>query len=122
SQPAQLPISTWMFGIERGEGAASASAGEPTSATASFDSSAAMVRSEADHLDATLHALVTRLSSVPGLHLSVSYRHGRLRRFLGDLPYINDLNRRTGPVQRIAVAVGSQSYWLHRDLGWIQCG
>ena len=62
-------------------------------AGASLDSSAAMVRAESDQLDATLHALVRRLSSVPGLMMTVSHRHGRLRRLIGDLPYINDLNR-----------------------------
>jgi hypothetical protein len=95
---------------------------ERTSTGAGLDSSAALVRAESDHLDATLHALVTRLSSVPGLKVSVSYRHGKLRGLLGDLPYINDLNRRTGPIHRLAVVIGSDSYWVHADHGWIKCG
>ena len=93
-----------MFGIQR------------------LDSTSAMVRAEADYLDATLHALVTRLATVPGLSMSVSYRHGRLRRLFGDVPYVNDLNRRTGSIQRIVIAVGPRSYWLHSDLGAIRCG
>jgi hypothetical protein len=91
-------------------------------AGAGLDSSAALVRAESDHLDATLHALVARLASVPGLKVSVSYRRGKLRRLLGDLPYINDLNRRTGPIHRLLVAVGMRSYWVHADHGSIRCG
>jgi hypothetical protein len=89
---------------------------------AALDSSAAMVRAEADHVNATLHALVKRLSSVPGLKMTVSYRHGKLRRLIGDLPYVNDLHRSTDPVHRIVIAVGPCSYWLRSDRGGIACG
>ncbi len=89
---------------------------------AGLDSSAALVRAESDHLDATLRALVTRLSSVPRLKLSVAYRHGKLRRLFGDLPYINDLNRRTGPIHKLLVAVGTSSYRVHAEHGSIRCG
>ena len=109
-----------MFGSDGPEEVAVAPEGR--SAAAGFDSSSAMVRAEADHLDATLHALVTRLSSVPGLTISVSRRHGKLRRLLGDLPYINDLSRRTGPIERIVVVAGPYSYWLHSYPGSISCG
>ena len=87
-----------------------------------LDASAALVRAEVDHLDATLRALATRLSTVPGLKVKVGYRQGRLRRLVGDLPYINDLNRRTGPVARLAVACGPVSYWVHAEHGSIKCG
>ncbi len=87
-----------------------------------LDTTAAMVRAESDHLEATLRALVTRLSSVPGLNLTVSYKHGRLRRLLGDLPYINDLNRRTGPIRKIVVDVGAHSFWLQSEGGSLRCG
>jgi hypothetical protein len=87
-----------------------------------LDTSSAMVRVESDHLDATLHALIKRLSSVPGLEVVVSYRHGRLRRLIGDLPYLNDLHRRSDPVEKITVAVGPRSYWLRSELGLIHCG
>jgi hypothetical protein len=110
-----------MFGI-RPQGVANAPEGASTAAAAGLDTSSALVRAEADHLEATLHALVTRLGSVPGLKITVSYRHGKLRRFLGDLPYINDLNRRTGPIQRISVVIGAHAYWLHRDREAIRCG
>jgi hypothetical protein len=93
-----------------------------TSTGAGLDFSSAMVRAESDHVDATLHALVKRLSSVPGLTMTVSYRHGKLRRLIGDLPYINDLHRRTDPVHKIVVAVGPCSYWLNSDHGSIKCG
>jgi hypothetical protein len=89
---------------------------------ASLDASSAMVRAESDQLDATLHALVRRLSSVPGLTMSVSYRHGRLRRLIGDLPYINDLHRWTDPIDKVQVAVGPSTYWLQSEGGSIRCG
>jgi hypothetical protein len=89
---------------------------------ADLDTTAAMVRAESDHLDSTLRALVTRLSSVPGLNLTVSYHHGRVRRLLGDLPYVNDLNRQTGPIHKIVVAVGEHSYWLQAEGGSLSCG
>jgi hypothetical protein len=89
---------------------------------AGLDSSSAMVRAESDHLDATLHALVKRLSSVPGLKMTVSHRHGKLRRLIGDLPYINDLHRGTDPIHKIVIVVGPCSYWLHADHGSIECG
>jgi hypothetical protein len=107
-----------MFGTHRSEGLADSS----RSVGAGLDSSSAMLRAEADHLEATLAALVTRLSSVPGLDMTVSYRHGALRRFFGDLPYINDLNRQTGPIQRIEIIVGPDSYWLQSESGFIRCG
>ena len=101
-----------------------------TNAGVQLDSSSAMVRAESEYLDATLHALVARLSSVPGLKIAVSpglktavsRRHGRLRRLIGDLPYINDLHRRTDPVHKIVVEVGPCTHWLHSDYGSIKCG
>jgi len=89
---------------------------------ASLDRSSAMVRAESDHLDATLHALVRKLASVPGLTMTVSHRHGRLRRLIGDLPYINDLHRWTDPIDRVDVAVGPSAYWLRADFGSLSCG
>jgi hypothetical protein len=94
----------------------------PTNTPASLDSSSAMVRAESDHLDGTLHALVRRLSSVPGLTMTVSHRHGRLRRLIGDLPYINDLHRWSDPIDKVDVAVGPLTYWLQADRGSIRCG
>ena len=89
---------------------------------AGLASSSAMLRSEAEHLDATLRALVTRLSSVPGLNMSVGYRQGILRRLVGDLPYINDMNRRNGQIERLSIVTGPHSYWLHCDQRSIRCG
>jgi hypothetical protein len=90
-------------------------------AAAGLDSSAAMLRAESGNLDATLHALVTRLSSVPGLEMTVSRRHGTLRRLIGDIPYINDLHRSSDPVESIQVAVGPCTYRLHNRGGAIEC-
>jgi hypothetical protein len=110
-----------MFGIHEAEDAAVAPE-ESVSGATGLDLSSAMVRAEADQLEARLRALLTRLSAVPGLELSVSYRHGRVRRLLGDLPYVNDLNRRTGPIERVVIVVGPCSYWLSSELGAIRCG
>jgi hypothetical protein len=96
--------------------------GDVRTNTGALDASSAMVRAESDHLDATLHALVRRLSSVPGLTMTVSHRHGRLRRLIGDLPYINDLHRWTDPINRVDVAVGPSTYWLEANFGSIRCG
>jgi hypothetical protein len=94
----------------------------PPSSIAGVDSSSAMVRSESDHLDATLRALIRRLSSVPGLKMVVTYRHGRLRRLIGDLPYVNDLHRRTDPIHKLVVTIDACSYWLQSEPGAIRCG
>lgn len=93
-----------------------------TSTGAGLDPSAELLGAESDHLDGTIRALIARMSSVPGLKVSVAYREGKLRRLPGDLPYSNDLNRRTGPIQRLVVAVGTRSYWVHADDGQIRCG
>jgi hypothetical protein len=90
-------------------------------AAAGLDTSAAMLRAESGNLDATLHALVTRLSSIPGLEITVSRRHGTLRRLIGDLPYVNDLHRSSDPVESIQVAVGPSTYRLHSRGGAIEC-
>jgi len=87
-----------------------------------FDDSAAMLRAETAHLDATLHALATRLAAVPGLKLTVSARQGLLRRLIGDIPYVNDLQRRTSPIERLEVEIGATSYWLCVSHGSIKCG
>ncbi len=87
-----------------------------------LDATSAMVRAESEHLDATLHVLVQRLSSVPGLKITDSHRHGWFRRLLGDLPYINDPHRERDPVQKIAIALGPSTYWLHSRKDSIRCG
>jgi hypothetical protein len=107
-----------MFGIHSQPAVAS----ERESPASGLDTSAALVRAEAEHLDATLHALVTRMGSVPGLRIRVTYRQGWLRRFLGDLPYINDANRRSGPIEAITVLTGGHAYWLHREGNVFRCG
>jgi hypothetical protein len=111
-----------MHGPGSAEHLAATYEGEQARTGPVFDTSAALVRAESDHLDATLHALATRLSSVPGLKVTVSYQHGKLRRLLGDLPYINDLNKRTGPIHKLVVAIGPSSYWVDAGHGSIRCG
>jgi hypothetical protein len=110
-----------MFGIQ-GPEEFTATPGDVSSRAFGLDGSSAMVRAEADQLDARLRAFVQRLSFVPGLEMSVSYRHGKLRQLLGDLPYVNDLNRPTGAIRRVVVAVGPDSYWLDAKADSIACG
>jgi hypothetical protein len=92
------------------------------SAGAGLDSSAAMVRAESDHLDATLNALVRRLSAVPGLKTVVQYRRGRLARLVGDLPYLNGLHSPRAPIEKVVVTLGPHSYWLESERDAIRCG
>jgi hypothetical protein len=94
----------------------------PMNSAAGLDTSAAMVRAESGHMDATLRALVQRLSSVPGLNVAVTYRQGRVRRLIGDLPYLNDLHRASDPIQGIVVKAGPDAYWLRCAPGSITCG
>jgi hypothetical protein len=118
---AARPITTWMYGTDGPDDVVVAPGRVPEGAVG-FDSSSAMVRAEAEHLEATLGALVASLSSVPGLKLSVYPHRGLLRKLLGDLPYIDDMTRRKGQIQRIVVAIGPRSYWLRSQPGSIRCG
>ena len=85
---------------------------------ADLETGAAMLRFDL----ALLHALVERLSSVPGLNIAVDYRHGRFRRLLGDIPYVNDLHRPSDPIRRIAVTIGTGEYWVQSTDGSLKCG
>ena len=80
------------------------------------------MRAESDHAQATVHALVGRLSAIPGLDLRVFYGQGRLRRLLGDLPYLNELHRRADPIRRLEVSAAGTCYWLRCEPGAIHCG
>jgi len=73
-------------------------------------------------VDGMLHALVERLSGVPGLAMKVTYRHARWRRLIGDIPFVNDLHRRADPIRNIAVTIGTIEYWLQATGGAIRCG
>jgi hypothetical protein len=95
--------------------------GQTDNAATALECGSAMVRAEADHLDVLVDALVDSLSSVPGLEIRVTYRHGRLRTLLGDLPYVNDLGRGTGPTRKLAVTVGRSRYLLEVESCAIKC-
>jgi hypothetical protein len=88
---------------------------------AGLDASAALLRAESAHLDATLHALARQLAAVPGLALAVSHRQGRLRRLLGDLPYLNDLHRARAAIETLALRAGAHSYTLRAAHGSLTC-
>ncbi len=92
------------------------------SPAAEFEESAAMLRAEATDADAMLHSLADRLEAVPGLTVVVTHRHGRVRRLIGDIPYVNDLHRRTDPIDRIVVTVGPLDYWVAPVDGSIRGG
>jgi len=91
-------------------------------APADLETSAAMLRFAVDDLDALLHALVERLGSVPGLKIEVDYGNGRVRRLIGDIPYLNDLHRTSDPINRMVVAIGVRSYWVESARGVLACG
>jgi hypothetical protein len=80
------------------------------------------VRRQLSESDALLHALVDRLSGVPGLNLKVDYRRGRWRRLVGDLPYVNDLHKKSYPIGSIRVGVGTTAYWVRATHGSLSCG
>ncbi|MDA8355917.1 MAG: hypothetical protein M0Z95_06415 [Actinomycetota bacterium] len=95
--------------------------GAPASHTG-LDYRAAELRAEAQSVDAMVHALVERLSGIPGLVMNVAYRHARWRRLVGDVPFVNDLHRRADPIRNVAVTVGAIEYWLRVTGGAIRCG
>ena len=93
-----------------------------TSPGAGLDLSAAMVRAESgapghDTARARQQAVLGPRPEDEGLTAPRS-----LRRLIGDLPYINDLHRRSDPIQEIVVVVDPDTYWLHADHGLITCG
>lgn len=111
-----------MRGPHASEQFATGSGDAEAGTAAGFHTSAAMVRAESENLDATINALVKRLSSVPGLEVSVSPRRGALRKLIGDLPYFGELGTRSAHVHEVSVSVGVSSYWLHARDGSIACG
>jgi hypothetical protein len=87
------------------------------SGPASLDAAAASLRADAGELDLLLRTLADKLGAVPGIETSVRHRRPRWRRLLGDLPYVNDLARRSGPIESVRVEVGGTTYQLAvRDL------
>lgn len=86
-----------------------------------LDSASADLQARAGDLDLLLHRLVEKLRGVPDLNMVVSYRHGRLRRLLGDLPYVNDLHTRSQPISAIQVHVGASDYLLEATSTSISC-
>ncbi len=81
-----------------------------------------MVRFDMDDVDVLLHALVERLSSVPGLKIVVTHGNRRIRRLLGDLPYVTDRHRLSDPIRRMAVTIGTSEYWVASSHGALTCG
>ncbi|MHB8319753.1 MAG: hypothetical protein ACYDEP_11095 [Acidimicrobiales bacterium] len=90
--------------------------------TGGLDESASLLRYESSSVDAMLHALVERFSCVPGLDMTVTHRHGKLRKVFGDIPYVNDLKRHTDPISSIVIKVGSTEYWVKNVKGILRFG
>jgi hypothetical protein len=82
----------------------------------------AELRSESADLDAMLHGLIERLQGIPGLQVAVKQHHRRVRRLIGDIPYINDLHRRSDRIDRVVVTVGAAKYWVESDGSSVTCG
>ena len=86
-----------------------------------LDAAAASLRADVDQLDVLLRSLVDKLRAIPGLSPAVTYRRSRLRRILGDLPYVNDLYRRSSPIERISVTVADRAFELGATTSSITC-
>jgi hypothetical protein len=78
-------------------------------------------RGSVDH-DAFVIALVERLSAVPGLPVVVGYQKGRIRKAVGDIPYVNDMHRSSDPIRSLKVTVGTTEYWVNPATGTLRCG
>lgn len=78
----------------------------------SLDDAASSLRSNAADTPILLQALAERLSDVPGVGLQVSRRRGKISRFFGDIPYVNDFRLKTAPVSAIRVQVGTKLYQI----------
>jgi len=74
-----------------------------------------------DH-DAFIYAFAQRLSAVPGVPLVVDHHKGRIRRAVGDLPYVNDLHRSSDPIRSLTVTVDTTEYWMRPTTGQLRCG
>jgi hypothetical protein len=85
----------------------------PKGARTGLDDAASSLRADAADLDHLLHVLVERLGSVPGVALKIRFRRSRWRRMLGDIPYVNDLDRTSSPIERVEVALGARRYLLN---------
>jgi hypothetical protein len=78
-------------------------------------------RESVDH-DGFIDALIDRLSSVPGLQMAVKSHKGRVRRAIGDIPFVNDMHRSSDPIRSLRVSVGSSEYWVEPTTGSPWCG
>ena len=74
-----------------------------------------------DH-DAFVYALADRLSAVPGVPVVVDHHKGRIRKAVGDLPYVNDLHRSSDPIRSLTVTVDTTEYWMRPTTGPLRCG
>lgn len=99
----------------------SAGGSEGAQSPESLDVSAASLRAETEHLDLLLHSLVDKLRAVPGLEPVITYRRSRLRRIVGDVPYVNDLHRKSSPIEAIRVTVGGSAFELSATTSSITC-
>ncbi len=77
-----------------------------------LDDAASSLRAAAADKAALLQALAGCLADIPGLQLQVVRRRGKLRRIFGDIPYVNDFQRRSAPVSAIRVQVGDRLFEL----------
>ena len=74
-----------------------------------------------DH-EAFIYALAERLSAVPGLPVVVEYHKGRIRKVVGDIPYVNDMHRSSDPIRSLTVTVDTVEYWMKPTTGLLRCG
>jgi hypothetical protein len=94
---------------------------EPSPEAGGLESASADLRANAGDLDLLLHRLVEKLQGIPGFDPVVTYRQGRLRRILGDIPYVNDLYSTSRPISAIRVGAGGDEYLLEAKHSAISC-
>ncbi len=82
----------------------------------------ALIRHESVDHDGFIEALIERLSSISGLQMVVKYPKGRVRKAIGDIPYLNDLHRSSDPISRLTVTVETVEYWVEPTGGSPWCG
>jgi hypothetical protein len=81
-----------------------------------------VINRESVDYDGFVDALIERLSSVPGLQLVVNSHKGRVRKLIGDVPYLNDMHRSSDPIRTLRVTVETAEYWVEPSSGSPFCG
>jgi ABC-type transporter Mla subunit MlaD len=86
-----------------------------------LDDAASSLRANAADAPALLQALAARLADIPGVGLQVSRKRGRISRFFGDIPYLNDFHLKSAPVSAIRVQLGDRIFRIDANSSGPAC-